>query len=108
MLHFGGLSVSAIAVGELFTWAWRKAAPANREQSVRDFLAGCAILGIDQTIGERFGAERAKLFDQGLVVGELDLLHAATALVHNLTLVTHNTKDYQNIPNLVLADWLAP
>jgi tRNA(fMet)-specific endonuclease VapC len=33
---------------------------------------------------------------------------AAAALVHNLTLVTHNTADYQNIPGLRLGDWLTP
>ena len=51
---------------------------------------------------------RADLLDRGIVVGELDLLIAATALVHNLTLVTHNTTDYRNIPNLRLADRLVP
>jgi tRNA(fMet)-specific endonuclease VapC len=33
---------------------------------------------------------------------------ASAALVHNLTLVTHNTTDYRNIPGLRLDDWLAP
>ena len=31
----------------------------------------------------------------------------AVALVHNLTLVTNNTADFQNIPGLRLVDWLA-
>ena len=35
-------------------------------------------------------------------------LIASVALVHNLTMVTHNTKDYQNIPGLRLDDWLPP
>lgn len=30
------------------------------------------------------------------------------AMVHNHTLVTHNTADYQNIPGLRLDDWLTP
>ena len=38
----------------------------------------------------------------------MDLLNAATALVHNLTLVTHNTQDYANILGLNLDDWLVP
>jgi tRNA(fMet)-specific endonuclease VapC len=33
---------------------------------------------------------------------------ASVSLVHNLTLVTHNTGDYQNIPGLRLQDWLTP
>jgi tRNA(fMet)-specific endonuclease VapC len=38
----------------------------------------------------------------------MDLFNAATALVHNLTLVTHNTSDNSRIPGLTLTDWLAP
>ena len=38
----------------------------------------------------------------------VDLMIAAVALVHDLTLVTNNTKDFQNIPGLRLEDWLTP
>lgn len=31
---------------------------------------------------------------------------AATSLVHDLTLVTHNTQDFKNVPGLRLEDWL--
>jgi tRNA(fMet)-specific endonuclease VapC len=33
---------------------------------------------------------------------------ASVALVHNLTLVTHNTADFTSIPGLQLEDWLTP
>jgi tRNA(fMet)-specific endonuclease VapC len=33
---------------------------------------------------------------------------ASVALVHDLTLVTHNTSDFQNVPNLRLEDWIVP
>jgi len=36
----------------------------------------------------------------------MDLLNAATALVHDLTLVTHNLQDYVNVPGLRVEDWL--
>jgi tRNA(fMet)-specific endonuclease VapC len=38
----------------------------------------------------------------------MDLLIASVALANNLTLVTHNTADYRNIPGLRLDDWLIP
>jgi tRNA(fMet)-specific endonuclease VapC len=38
----------------------------------------------------------------------LDLLIASVALVYDLTLVTNNTADFQNIPGLRLEDWLTP
>jgi predicted nucleic acid-binding protein len=38
----------------------------------------------------------------------MDMINAATALVHNLTLVTHNTADYTNVPGLTVSDWTVP
>ncbi|HEY5311421.1 MAG TPA: type II toxin-antitoxin system VapC family toxin [Pirellulales bacterium] len=37
----------------------------------------------------------------------MDLLIATTALVYNLTLVTHNTRDFFNVAGLSVCDWLA-
>ena len=42
------------------------------------------------------------------MVSPVDLMIGTTALVHNLTMVTHNTADFQNIPGLRLEDWLTP
>jgi tRNA(fMet)-specific endonuclease VapC len=36
-----------------------------------------------------------------------DLLIASIALANRATLVTRNTKDFQNIPNLKLANWIS-
>jgi tRNA(fMet)-specific endonuclease VapC len=42
------------------------------------------------------------------MVPETDLMIASVALIYDLTLVTHNTADFQNIPGLRLDDWLTP
>jgi tRNA(fMet)-specific endonuclease VapC len=55
-----------------------------------------------------FGKVRGQLLQQGISVSRMDLMNGCVALVHNLTLVTHNTADYQNIPGLRLDDWLIP
>jgi predicted nucleic acid-binding protein len=36
----------------------------------------------------------------------LDLMIASVAVVYDLTLVTHNTADFRNVPDLRLEDWL--
>jgi tRNA(fMet)-specific endonuclease VapC len=108
MLHFGGLHVSVVTVGELMTWARRAKAPGSRLQGVRDLLAASTIHDVDVAVAETFGKVRAALLDGGVTVGEMDLLNASVALVHNLTLVTHNTQDYAAIPGLTLDDWLVP
>ena len=35
-----------------------------------------------------------------------DLMIGSVALLHDFTLVTHNTVDFRNIPGLRLEDWL--
>jgi tRNA(fMet)-specific endonuclease VapC len=65
------------------------------------------VLTYDSICAERFGIERAGLLRKGIVVDPADLMIASVALVHDLTLVTHNTADFQQIPNLRLEDWLS-
>ena len=56
----------------------------------------------------KFGEVRGTLLQQGISIPTTDLMIASTALVHNLTMVTHNTADYRHIPGLRLDDWLTP
>jgi tRNA(fMet)-specific endonuclease VapC len=108
-LQYGGrLYTSAIVLGELFTWALRVRASPRRLQDVDDLLKLVAILDATPDVAKQFGIIRAGLMDAGLPTPDLDLLNAATALVHNLTLVTHNGSDYANVPGLTIEDWLAP
>jgi tRNA(fMet)-specific endonuclease VapC len=60
----------------------------------------------DSTCAEKFGQVRGTLLKKGVSIPTVDLMIASAALVHNLTLVTHNTADFQNIPGLRLDDWL--
>lgn len=41
----------------------------------------------------------------GTLIDETDLLIAATAIRHGVTLVTRNTKHFERIPGLSLTDW---
>jgi tRNA(fMet)-specific endonuclease VapC len=108
MLHYGGLSVSVVTAGELLARALRAKAPATRLQKVRDFLAPVDVIEVDMMVAEKYGEIRAALLDQGKDPGPMDLLNAATALVHNMTMVTHNVADYSLIPGLTIDDWQAP
>ena len=108
MQYRGRLQVSAITVGELFTWALRANAPPQRLQSLLDLLNDVTVLDVTEQVGRKFGEVRAALFDVGKPSPEMDLLIAATALVHNLTLVTHNVRDFATVPGLTIQDWLSP
>ncbi|MEO8315237.1 MAG: type II toxin-antitoxin system VapC family toxin [Pseudomonadota bacterium] len=54
----------------------------------------------------RKGAEiRLQLQRLGTPIGQYDLLIAAQAMARDLTLVTRNTREFQRVPGLRLADW---
>jgi tRNA(fMet)-specific endonuclease VapC len=77
-------------------------------EKIADLLDDVQILDFDQACAEEFGKVRGRLLQQGISVPTADLMIAAVALVHNLTLATNNTADFQNVPGLRLDDWLTP
>ena len=108
MQYRGQLHVSVITEGELFTWALRAKAAPKRLQTLLDLLNDMTVLDVTTEIGRKFGALRAALLDAGQVTPEMDLFIAATALVHNLTLVTHNVQDFTHLAGLTVQDWFNP
>jgi len=72
-------------------------------QEFRSFLSLVTVLPLNRRIMQEFASIRGGLprpIRQQVV--DLDLLIAATALHHGLTLVTRNVKDYQLVPGVVL------
>ncbi len=104
----GGLFVPTVVLGELYTGAYHVSNPAPLLQKIADLLDDVQVLSFDHACAEQFGKVRGSLLQQGISVPTADLMIAAVALVHNLTLVTNNTADSQRIPGLRLDDWLTP
>ncbi len=48
---------------------------------------------------------RAELEGRGRVLPQVDAQIAAIAIAHGLTLVTRNTRDFEGLPGLRLANW---
>jgi tRNA(fMet)-specific endonuclease VapC len=105
--HGGGLMVSSIVVAELYSWVYRARTQPRRRKDLSDLLLELHSLPVDDDIARKFGEIRAAFLDQGRPMPELDLLIASTALVHDLTLVTHNVRDFVHVPGLRIEDWLA-
>lgn len=51
------------------------------------------------------GQVRAQLDVLGTPIGSNDLLIAAVTLANNLTLITHNTREFSRIDDLNSEDW---
>jgi tRNA(fMet)-specific endonuclease VapC len=107
--HAGRLHIPTIVLGELYAWAYRRPNPAPLLTSIEmALLADVSVISYDETCAHEFGRVRGTLLKQGISVSSIDLMIASVALVHQLTLVTHNTADFRNVPGLRLDDWLAP
>jgi tRNA(fMet)-specific endonuclease VapC len=104
----GGLHISAISLCELLAWARRASTPPRRLIGLREMLKEVAVLPVTAEVAEQYGRLQAKLLDTGKPAPVMDLMIAATATVHDLTLVTHNSRHFANIPGLRLQDWLEP
>ena len=77
-------------------------------KKIADLLNDVQVLDFDHACAEEFGKVRGGLLRKGIAVPTADLMIAAVALVHNLTLVTNNTADFRYVPGLRLDDWLSP
>ena len=54
---------------------------------------------------EVFADIKAKMYAKAIRIEDMDLFIAATAMYNDLTLVTDNTKHFENIPGLKLENW---
>lgn len=68
------------------------------------FFNAVPVVPFDLACERRFQELRSRK----LQVGSHDLRIAATALVHDLTVVTRNHRDFAHVPGLRLDDWSAP
>ena len=101
-LSSDGLAVSIITVAEIYEGAFGAPDPEATLADFREFLGAYAILPLTEPIIERFARLRAYLRQRGQLIPDMDLLIAATALNHDLTLVTRNRRHFDRIPNLTL------
>ena len=95
-----GLAISIITYGELVEGAVYARDPVRAQTGLDQFLDGKAILPLTEGIMDRFGHVRGALRSQGNLIGDLDLLIGATAVHHELELVTRNRRHFDRIPDL--------
>ncbi len=107
--HSGRLYTSTVSLAELYDWANSRRDPTPTRAAIQSLLKyEVALIPFDADCAEECGRLRFDLRRQGITVDKMDLLIGATVLVYDLTLVTHNTRHFQSIPNLRLEDWLTP
>jgi predicted nucleic acid-binding protein len=98
-----GIAVSIVTYLEAFQGTVHLQRPVAQPK-FDAFFAAVPVLPLDAAVAQRCARLRELLKQQGKKPNRraLDLIIAATALEHGLTLVTRNIKDYSDIPGLHL------
>ncbi len=101
------ICICSIVVGELL-YGVERSKPEHRNDNLlklvklrQQFLS----IPFDDKSAESYGHIRASLATAGNPIGPNDLIIASIALSNQLTLVTHNTSEFNRVPNLRTEDW---
>jgi tRNA(fMet)-specific endonuclease VapC len=98
-------AISMITVFELFAGVFRCRHPEDEQQKVITFLQPFHLLPFDWDSAKKTAETRFQLEKAGTKIGPYDLQISGQALALNLTLVTHNTREFQRVIGLQIEDW---
>ena len=98
-----GVSVSSVVLAEV--WSGLLRAPDRDGLSAAFTRFGFDVLPFDAADARCAGEVAAQLWASGQPIGPYDTLIAGQALARDLTLVTHNTREFARVPGLRLEDW---
>jgi len=90
---------------EMYYGAYRSSRQSQNIALLRRFFGEFLSLPFDGAAAIICGRIRAELAQRGTPIGAYDLQIAAIALAHDLTLVTHNTREFSRVEGLKLEDW---
>jgi len=95
----------SVVVYELRYGAERCSDPAREHTKLDEFFAPLNSIPFDDACARICAQLRRDLERKGSAIGPHDLQIASVALRHDLTLVTHNTREFIRVDNLKLEDW---
>jgi len=97
-----GISMSIITYMETYQGVLRSPHPVQAKQQFAALLQTVPVLPFSMSVAKRCAKLREDLQHAGKRVHgrALDLMTAAIALEHHLTLVTRNVEDYKDVPGL--------
>ncbi len=101
----GEIFLCAIVKAELTYGAYHSGRPAENLHTLTRFFAPFVSLPFADNCVDVYGRIRSDLARVGTPIGPYDMMIAATAVTHNLTLITHNTTEFARVNGLLFADW---
>lgn len=92
---------SAVVIGELYKGAYRSRAREHHLKNIEQrVLPAVVVLPYDVATAKVFGQLRARLEESGNILPDADIQIAATAVYHDIELVTGNLRHFSRIVDL--------
>ena len=99
------IAISSITKAEMYAGSARSQTPERSREKQDSFFIRFVSLPFDDVAAKEFAKVRAYLENAGTPIGPYDMQIASIAIVHQLILVTHNTREFQRIGWLNIEDW---
>ena len=103
--HDGQMCISTVTLMELIYGAEASAAVDRNLRVVEGFAARLELLPFDREAAAHTGQLRAELRRSGRPIGPYDEMIAGHARARGLIVVTNNSKQFEHVPGLRLANW---
>ena len=97
--------VSALTEAELLYGALHSGNPKKNQERVKRFLPPFLTLPFDSDAAVQFAQIKELLVKKGRLIGAIDMLIAAIAKSHDLTIVTNNLRHFEEVPDLKVENW---
>ncbi len=104
------LFISVVTASELLMGVHRANSEERRQRRsavVEAILAGVSVLDFTVAVARCHARIYAELAGRGQLIGAHDLIIAATALHHRLSLLTSNTDEFSRVPDLDVIRFVA-
>ncbi len=97
--------IPSIVLFELQVGINKSSNPHKRTHQLATLLAQIEVVPLGAKEAKSAALIRAELEQKGTPIGSMDTLISGCALANNMTLVTHNTKEFGRVEKLLLSDW---
>ncbi|QTA79834.1 PIN domain-containing protein [Desulfonema limicola] len=101
------LAISFMTVAELFQWAMVRKWGSRRIKKMETAMKSYLVLPFDIEVCRLWGEVRAECQSAGRPISPQDAWIGATALQHDLPLVTHNPSDFEAVEDLEIITTLS-
>lgn len=76
-----------------------------KDQRLDEFFEAVNVIPVS-SVFDHYAKEKARLALAGKPTGDFDLLIGCTSVVGKLTMVTQNIRDFENIKDIRLENWI--